>query len=139
MKLRIGEDIIKQRLVQIIAGIDEHIISALEKKKEKIKSLQKLKPDDKNFMKNGLRFINGSLMEYFYISIKKMGKNTSTYYLENLMINNKTFILQEDDTTSPVLGKFMKDDEDVEEDEEDDEEDVFDCEDALEALNRLNE
>lgn len=130
-KIEIDEDRMKIKLAACIAKLSETDFDILEKQRRKLKVLQKLKIEDKGFMKAALQFINGSLKTYFGISIGKKDKNSQLYIMKNDNINNKTFVTQPDGNI-PVLGKQIKRDD--EDDDDNDDAVVENPETQLEAL-----
>jgi hypothetical protein len=118
-------DMVKAKLVSVIHKIDAHCFNVLEKKPEKMRVLKAIKPDDAKFMKTGMQFINGSLKEYFNISIKKKKKHDKFYSLVNKYVEDG--VLKDPvgvgevrfAELTPVLGKVLGDDlDDEDEDEE---------------------
>jgi hypothetical protein len=96
----------------IVAGFDNNTCSILGKGKRKVESMQNLKPTDATFIKNILKFFNGSLNSEFGISIKKKSKNSNMYILDNPYITNGLFTVKDDNKPDlpisyiPLLGKL---------------------------------
>ena len=122
--VELDTDMMKTRLKAVIDRMNEHTFNVLEKAPKKMKVLKMLKINDKNFMKAGLQFINGSIREYYGVSVAKKSKHSKVYVLNNKYIKGgvlkNPFVAHDvlfDDKT-PVLGKVVGDDEETEEEEE---------------------
>lgn len=75
--IKLGMGVIQRDLINNGTGLK------LGKRKYKIKKLQELKTDDKRYVQDMMRFINGSLKPEFNISINKVSKHSDQYYIKD--------------------------------------------------------
>jgi hypothetical protein len=94
---------IQLKLVQIIDELTSKDFNVLEKHKKTIHSIKNL--DGKFFIREGLKFINGSLKDYWGVCVVKENRTSDNYILKNEHIENKIFSTEVNDSNTPVLGK----------------------------------
>jgi hypothetical protein len=141
--IEVDEDIMKLNMVKCITKMNEHTFNVLGKHHSKLKTIQKLKADDKNYMKTALSFINGSLKAYFGITITRKVSNRKLYIIVNKNIVQQLFQIPQKNIENiqkkiPVLGKRDNghvDDDDDDEDTNEDSDEVWDT--AEDMLARL--
>ena len=90
--VEITQDDLKANLAVILNNFSETDIECLEKSRKNLETIKKLKPSDKLFLQNMLKFINGSLLSEFNIKINKKSKNSNVYVLFNVYITDSTFL-----------------------------------------------
>jgi hypothetical protein len=101
-------DTMKNLLINLKNNLTENTFKKLGKHYKNLEKIKKWKITDADFLKNMLRFINGSLQSEFGISIKKFGKNSTDYCLYNeysvcvFAVGKNT----NEHDTRPILGKI---------------------------------
>ena len=74
---------LKNLLIQLKNNLTESTFQKLGKKNKNLEKIKSWDINDSSFLKNMLRFINGSLKSEFGITIKKVGVNSNDYELDN--------------------------------------------------------
>jgi hypothetical protein len=90
--VEIKQDDLKANLAIILNNITETDFDCLEKNKRNLETIKKLKPSDKLFVQNMLKFINGSLLSEFNIKVNKKSKHSNVYVLFNEYIKDDIFL-----------------------------------------------
>ena len=115
--IEINQEDLKANLAIILNNTTEKDFDCLEKNSKNLETIKKLKPSDKLFVGNMLKFINGALLTEFNIKVNKKSKNSNLYILFNEYISDSTFLNPYNSTsykeeyiqnclTIPILGSI---------------------------------